>query len=433
MRPAVPGWLTRHILIDISPLRGSRDFRALIGGVGIAVIGNMLTTVSVPYQAYALTHSSLVVGLVSLTQLFPLILGSLLGGSIADAVDRRKMLLVVQVIAGSSCAGLALNADFGPALWPLFVFPAVNAALSGMDSAARSAMIPRLVGLGQLPAANAILQSLFQTGAVVGPAVAGLLLAGAGVHIVYWLHVATFAGAFAAVLAVSPQPPPTGEARPARPGQRSTLEGLRFVKRSQPIQGAYVIDLNAMVFGMPKALFPALAATLFGGGATTVGLLYAAPGAGALIGALTSGWVSRVRRQGLAVTGAVILWGAAVTGFGLVSWLPAALFMLAVAGWADVISAVFRATIIQFSAPDEMRGRLMGVQMAVVAGGPRLGDLEAGAVAAGFGDTVSVVSGGLACIVGALFVVRLLPGFSRYRTPDPEPAVAAAEIGAQPE
>jgi predicted MFS family arabinose efflux permease len=169
---------------------------------------------------------------------------------------------------------------------------------------------------------------------------------------------------------------------------------------------------------MPRALFPALGTTVFGGGATAVGLLYAAPGAGALIGAFTTGWVGRVRRQGLAVIAAVMVWGLAIAGFGLVRFLPLALVLLAVAGWADVISAVFRNTIIQFSGPDNMRGRLMGVQTAVVAGGPRLGDLEAGAVASAFGDTVSVVSGGLACVAGALLVARLLPGFRRQRAAD---------------
>ncbi|MGD0069795.1 MAG: MFS transporter, partial [Streptosporangiaceae bacterium] len=193
------------------------------------------------------------------------------------------------------------------------------------------------------------------------------------------------------------------------------------IRGRQAIQGAYLIDINAMVFGMPRALFPALATGLFGGGATTLGLLYAAPGAGALIGALTTGWVSRIRRQGLAVIVAVIVWGAAITGFGLVRWLPAglmlgaALALLAVAGCADVISAVFRSTIVQLAVPDALRGRLAGVQIAVVAGGPRIGDLEAGAVATGFGDTFSVVSGGLACIVGALVLARLLPGFRRQR------------------
>jgi MFS family permease len=420
MSRLLPRWVSRHVLLDLSPLGRSRDFRALIGGLGVSTLGNQLTAVAVPYQVYSITHSSLDVGLVSLTQLFPLIAGSLLGGSFADSMDRRRLLLVVEALGALSSAGLALNADFGPALWPLFLFPAVTAALSGMDSSARNAMVPNLVGLASVPAANAMFQALFQTGAIVGPAAAGLLLAGAGVHVVYWLDVVSFGAALVAVLAISPQPPVVngargGVARP-RPGLKSTAEGLRFVRRSPTMQGAYLIDLNAMVFGLPRALFPALGATVFGGGATTVGLLYAAPGAGALLGALSSGWVGRIRRQGLAVIIAVIVWGAAITGFGLVRLLPVALLLLAVAGWADVVSAVLRNTIIQFSGPDSLRGRLMGVQMAVVAGGPRLGDLEAGVVATAFGDTFAVVSGGVACIAGALAVARLLPAFRHQRT-----------------
>jgi len=430
MRVLPPG-LARHILLDLTPLRGSRDYRALISGLGVSVLGNQLTIVAVPFQVYAITRSSLMVGLVSLTQLFPLIIGSLLGGSLVDAVDRRKLLLVVEAICAACSAGLALNADFGPALWPLFLFPAITASQSGIDSSARNAMIPGLVGLELLPASNAIFQSLFQTGSIVGPAVAGLLLAGAGVHVIYWLDVVSYLIAMAAVLTMSPQPPPppgTAGASTGRPGWRSTLEGLRFVRRSQPVQGAYVIDVNAMVFGMPRALFPALAATVFGGGATTVGLLYAAPGAGALVGALTTGWVGRVRRQGLAVICAVLVWGLAIAGFGLAHWLPLALLLLAVAGWADVLSAVFRNTIIQFAGPEGMRGRLMGVQMAVVAGGPRLGDLEAGVVATAFGDTVSVVSGGLACVAGAFLVAWALPGFTRMRSALPQHAADKAEV-----
>src|SRR5580700_6690123 len=419
MIPRASQWVARHVLLDITPLRRSRDYRALISGLGVSVLGNQLTTVAVPFQVYAITRSSLMVGLVSLTQLFPLIFGSLLGGSLVDAVDRRKLLLLVEGICACSSAGLALNADLGPALWPLFLLPAITASQSGIDSSARNAMLPGLVGMELLPASNAIFQSLFQTGAIVGPAVAGLLLAGAGVHVIYWIDAVSFLLAVSAVLTMSPQPVPAAGAAgvaPARPGWRSTVAGLRFVRRSQPVQGAYLIDLNAMVFGMPRALFPALAATVFGGGATTVGLLYAAPGAGALVGALTTGWVGRIRRQGLAVICAVGVWGLAIAGFGIARWLPLALLLLAVAGWADVLSAVFRNTIIQFAGPDGMRGRLMGVQMAVVAGGPRLGDLEAGVVATAFGDTVSVVSGGLACVAGALVVARLLPGFRHERS-----------------
>jgi MFS family permease len=256
------------------------------------------------------------------------------------------------------------------------------------------------------------------------------------VHLIYWIDAVSYLVALSAVFTMSPQPPALGvapgQASTVRPGWRSTLEGLRFIRRSQPAQGAYVIDVNAMVFGMPRALFPALAATVFGGGATTVGFLYAAPGVGALIGALTSGWVGRVRRQGLAVICAVLTWGASIALFGVAHWLPLALVLLAVAGWADVLSAVFRNTIIQFAGPDGMRGRLMGVQMAVVAGGPRLGDLEAGAVATAFGDTVSVVSGGLACIAGALVVAWALPGFTRLRSALHQPADVKVGDAAEP-
>jgi predicted MFS family arabinose efflux permease len=210
------------------------------------------------------------------------------------------------------------------------------------------------------------------------------------------------------------------------PGLRSITEGFSYLRGRQVLQGAYLIDINATVFGMPKAVFPALAATVFGGGATTLGFLYAAPGAGALLGAVTTGWIPRVRRQGRAVVLAVIVWGAAIAGFGLVHLLPVALVLLAVAGWADVLSAVFRNTIIQVAAPDDLRGRLMGLQMAAVTAGPRMGDVEAGAVANAFGAATSVVSGGAACIVGALALARLLPAFRRQEAPAPQDAVELA-------
>jgi predicted MFS family arabinose efflux permease len=402
------------VLIDLAPLRRSRDLRLLVIGELVSVFGTQLTTVAVPYQVYQLTHSSLDVGLVSLAQLFPLIGGALLGGSLVDAMDRRRLLMVAQVLLACCSAGLAVNADLGTSLWPLFVLPALAAGFGGLDDVGRGAIVPNLVQRSELSTANAIFQSLFQFGLVVGPAVAGLLLAGAGVRFVYWMDVASFGAALLAAFLISPQPPVRGPEE-HRPGLRSIIEGLRFVRGRQAIQGAYLIDINAMVFGMPRALFPALATTLFGGGASTLGFLYAAPGAGALVGALTTGWVSRIRRQGLAVIVAVLAWGVAITCFGLVSWLPGALILLAVAGWADVISAVFRNTIIQLAVPDALRGRLSGLQNAVVAGGPRIGDLEAGAVGAAFGDTVSVVSGGLACIAGALVLAQLLPGFRQQR------------------
>jgi hypothetical protein len=420
----------RRLLIDLTPLRRSRDFRRLVAGELVSVLGNQLTAVAVPYQVYQLTRSSLDVGLVSVTQLLPLIAGSLLGGSVVDAMDRRRVLMAAQVLMAGCSAGLAVNTDLGAALWPLFVLPALAAGFSGLDSAGRNAIVPNLVRRSELPTASAIFQALFQFGLVAGPALAGLLLAGAGARFVYWMDVASFGVALIAVFLISPQPAPAGVAG-HRPGLRSVLEGLRFVRGRQAIQGAYLIDINAMVFGMPRALFPALSVSVFGGGAATLGFLYAAPGAGALAGALTTGWVGQIQRQGLAVIVAVIAWGFAIALFGLVSWLPLALVLLALAGCADVISAVFRSTIIQLGVPDALRGRLAGLQIAVVTGGPRLGDLESGAVAAAFGDTFSVVSGGLACIAGALVLARLLPGFRHQRAyAHPQQAGRRPDIGA---
>src|SRR5215469_1312756 len=243
--------LASHILMDLTPLRMSRDFRALIGGQLVSVLGTQLTAVAVPYEVYQITRSSLDVGLVSLAQLFPLIVGSLWGGTLIDAVDRRKLLMVVEALGALLTAGLAVNADTARTLWPLFVFPAGTAALSGMDSSARNAMIPNLIGLRLIPASNALFQSLFQMGSIVGPALAGLLLAGAGIRFVYWLNVVSFAvSALCVALFISPQPPPAGAT--TRPGLKSIVEGLAFVRRSQQVQGAYLIDVNAMVFGMPR-------------------------------------------------------------------------------------------------------------------------------------------------------------------------------------
>jgi MFS family permease len=420
-----------RLVIDLAPLRRSRDLRLLIGGQLVSVLGTQMTGVAVAYQVYGLTHSSLDVGLVSLATLLPLVAGALAGGAAADAADRRRLMLVVTALTAACSAGLAVNAGTAASLWPLYVLPAVAAGLSGFFDAAMQAVIPNLVPRSDVATASAMFQAAFQLSLVAGPTAAGLLLAGTGIRFVYWIDVATYAAAIASLLLMKPQPPAgaTGAALPGRaadPGRRARLrrfrvpslaEGLRFIRKRQAIQGAYLIDLNATFFGLPRALFPALAATRFGGGASTVGFLYAAPGAGALLGALTTGWVGRTRRQGRAVIIAVLVWGAAIATFGLVTWLAAALALLAIAGWADVISAVFRSAIIQLSVPDALRGRLMGLQIAVVTGGPQLGDVESGAVAAAFGNTVSAVSGGLACMAGALVLARLLPGFRRQQVP----------------
>jgi len=411
----VPG---RRFFVDLGPLRSSREFRWLYAGQLVSFLGSQLTIVAVPFQVFRLTHSSLQVGLVSLAQLGPLIAGSLIGGSIADGHDRRRVLLVTEVLLGLTSVGLALNATVShPALWPLYAITALAAGLSGVERPARNAALPGLVAPEQLPAAYALWQILLQVGAVAGPGLAGLLLAGTGLSAVYWIDAATFVAAFASVLAMAPMPPAGGG---RRAGFGSIVEGLRWLRGRPVIQGVFLIDINAMVLGMPRALFPALGTEVFHGGAQAVGYLYAAPGAGALLGAVTTGWVGGVRRQGRAVIIAVMVWGAAIAGFGATDWLPLALVLLAVAGWADVISAVFRSTMLQRSIPDELRGRLSALQIAVVTGGPRLGDFEAGAVAAATDVGISVISGGLACIGGAVLVGRLLPGFAMYRPPAPD-------------
>jgi MFS family permease len=384
----------------------------LFAGAGVSYLGRQLTVVAIPYQVFLLTHSSLAVGMVGLVAVVPLVTLSLAGGAIADAVDRRKLLLVTQLLSAGTSAGLALNAGSGsPRLWPIYVLAALSAGLAGVDLPARNAIIPKLVGRDLFPSAAALSQIQFQVGQVLGPALAGLVIGRVSLSAAYWIDVASFAAAVAAVLAIAPQPPEGGGTRASL---SSVREGLRYLRGRRLLVSTFLIDIDAMVFGMPRALFPALATGFFGGGAGTVGLLYAAPGAGALLGALLTGWVGRVRRQGWAVIVAVTIWGVAIAAFGLAPWLPVGLALLALAGAADVISAVFRNTILQLSVPDALRGRLSSVHIAVVTGGPQLGDAEAGAVAALTSARVSVVSGGLACVVGVLLLLRLVPELARY-------------------
>src|SRR5215472_76463 len=302
----------RHVLVDVSPLRRSRDLRCLAAGQLLSTLGAQLTMVAVAYQVYALTRSSLDVGLVSLAQILPLIAGALLGGSLADAMDRRLLLLIAELLIALCSSGLAINADTGARLWPLFVLPALAAGFSTGAVAAMSAILPNLVSQSEIATVNSMFQALFQLGAVAGPAVAGVLLAGAGVRFVYWMDVASWGAAIVAAAMIGPQRPrrvPGSRGGNHAPGLRSIAEGFGYLRGRQVLQGAYLIDINATVFGMPKAVFPALAATIFGGGASTLGFLYAAPGAGALLGAVTTGWVHRVRRQGRAVVLAVLVWG----------------------------------------------------------------------------------------------------------------------------
>jgi MFS family permease len=297
----------------------------------------------------------------------------------------------------------------------------------GVNSPTRSAAVPNLVTRQQLPAALALNQVLWNTTMIVGPAVGGLILARAGLVWAYGADLISFATAIGAAFLLSPLPPTRSEDDAPGRAWQEIKAGFRYLSGRRVLIGTFLIDLDAMIFGMPRALFPVLALQVFKVGAEGYGLLYAAPAAGALIGALTAGWVGRVRHQGRAVIWAVAIWGAAIAAFGLVTrlfWLG--LVFLAIAGAADVISAVFRGAILQLSVPDSLRGRLTSIHIMVVTGGPRLGDAEAGTVAALVSPQFSVVSGGLACIVGVLVLARLLPQLGRYHSDDPVPSPAGS-------
>jgi predicted MFS family arabinose efflux permease len=405
--------MARRLLIDLTPLRASQDFRRLFAGQAVSMIGSQLTVVAIAFQVYSLTRSSLQVGAVSLAQLLPFVTGTLAGGAMGDAIDRRRVLMVTSALLALTSGGLALNAWSGAhaSLLAVYLVTAAAAGLSGVVATAATATVPSLVAVDQLTPAYATMQVIDQVGMVVGPAISGLLIATLGLPWLYGIDAITFlwAARFMWRMAVV-LPVRTG----SRPGMRSVLEGLGYLRGRQVLQGAYVIDLCATVFGLPRALFPALTRTVFRGGPATLGILYAAPAVGALAGSLTSGWLNGVRRQGRTVLIAVAGWGAIIVAFGFARALWVAIILLVLAGWTDVISAVLRSTIVQTAVSDAFRSRISGVQMAVVEGGPRLGDLESGAVATAVSTQFSIVSGGLVCAIGAVAVALLLPGFRRY-------------------
>ncbi len=421
----------RKVLIDIGPLRRSKDFRYLFFGELVSLIGSGLTVVAVPFQLFSLTGSSLQVGLASLAQLVPLIACSFVGGAIADTYDRRRVLLVAEVAMAGCSTALALNSTVGskPEVWPIYLFSAALAGLSGIESPTRVAAAASVLDRSDLTQMGALFQALFQTSSVVGPFLAGIVISTAGLGAAYWADVASFGAAFAGAWLLRPLPPAH---QVTAMGWKAVKEGFRFLRGDRALQNVYLIDLVAMVLGMPRALFPAIGTVLFHGGARTVSYLYTAVSAGALVGALATGWVAHVKRQGRAVVIAVLVWGASIAAFGLVGSLPVALVCLAVAGWADVVSAIFRNSILQLRVPDRLRGRMNAIQTAVVAGGPRLGDFESGVVATLVSPTFAVVSGGLASMAVAAVMTVTMPAFWRLRLspgdPDTNPS-AATEPG----
>ena len=402
----------RGVVADLTPLRTSAGYRRLWSGLTVATLGQQMTALAVPVQVYALTRSSLAVGMVSAVAVVPLVVFGLYGGAIADAVDRRLLILASSAGLGLCSAVLLVLAVVHTPAWPLYVVVAVQSGLFAVNSPARQAAIPRLVPTDQLAAANALGQLTFSLAVTVGPVLAGLAISTAGLGAAYAADLVCFVVGFVTCLGVPALPPLV--AQRGRVGFASVVEGLAFLRRRPTLLTVFVVDLIAMIFGMPRALFPALAQSVFHGGAGVVGLLTAAPAVGALLAALLSGRLGQVRRQGRAVLAAITVWGAAITAFGLTHRLAPALALLAVAGGADMVSAVFRTTMLQAAAPDEMRGRLQGVYVVVVSGGPRLGDVESGVVAQLFGTTDTVVSGGLACLVGIAVVALVVPAFARY-------------------
>jgi MFS family permease len=407
-------WL-RRLAIDLTPLRASRDFRLLWSGSVVSAMGSQFARVGLYVQVYSLTGSPAAVGLLGLSGLAGSFAGVFVGASFIDRHDRRTTLLWSQLAAMGVAVALVLGAMSGhPPLWLLHLANAGTWFLAAIHGPARQAAIPRLLDEAEVPAAVALNQAGWQVASIVGPALAGVLIAAAGPEAAYAVDAATYTVGFLAALALRSLPP---EAAVIDRGAKAVATGFRFLGQNRLLQSTFVVDLVAMIFGSPQALFPVIAVQQLHRGPEVVGLLFAAPAAGALLLTLVSGPLTTMRRQGKAVVWAVAAWGAAIAGFGLAGdVLPLALVFLALAGAADVVSAIFRSTILQVTVPDHLRGRLGAVFFIVVTGGPKLGDIEAGLVASAFTPTISVVTGGLACIAGAFLTGKLYPELPAYRT-----------------
>jgi MFS transporter, ENTS family, enterobactin (siderophore) exporter len=396
-----------QIVIDVAPLRESRDYRWLFSGRFISNAGNAVALTAANWQVYGLTHSSLAVGLVTLADSAGMLVGLLAGGVLADRHDRRLLLLAVRLPQALLAALLVVNSLVAhPRLWPIYAITAGVGLLAGLGSPASTAVTPALVGPDRLAAAAALNAMGNQLGNLCGPAIAGILISGPGLAACYAIDSVCFAIFGAAMLFVRPLPPTVGV---MKSGLRSLAEGFRYVRHNGVVGGMLLVDTSAMIFGMPSALFPALASEHFHGGSATYGLLVAAPGLGAIVGAATSGWTGRLRRPGLVIIGAGLVWGAAIVAFGLTGSLPLALAFLALAGMGDLISEVLRNALLQRYTPDQLRGRVSSLYLAQVNSAPAVGNVEAGAVAQLFTPTISVISGGLACVGGALLLGTLIP------------------------
>jgi MFS family permease len=415
-----------RLIVDLSPLRASRDLRLLIGGELVTGLGTQAALVALPYQLYTQTGSAFLTGLLGAVELVPLVTAALVGGAIADRMDRRRLLLLVQIALVACATALAALAFAGsPPVPLLYLLGGLVAGAGAVQNVAASSILPNLVGSERLRSALALSFGLYQLTMVIGPGLGGLLIGWLGLGSAYTIDAVSCLAMVVAAMAIAPQPPRGVDLEEHPPVLASIREGLRYVRGNQALMGSFAIDLVAMTFGMPRALFAVLAVSVYGAGAEGTGLLYAAVSAGATVAALTTGWIEGARRLGLIVIRAVIVWGAAIAGAGVVGSLWPAAALLAIAGAADSVSAVCRSSINQMVTTDAMRGRMSSVFSLVVTSGPRLGDVESGAVAGLAGPRFSVTSGGLACIAGVFAVVAAFPALARF---DAEEALAARAV-----
>lgn len=401
-----------RVLVDTTPLRVSRDFRRLWFGQAVSFIGSMITTAALPFQVFHQTHSSLAVGLLGVAQLGPLLVCGIVGGGLADRIDKRRLLLAVTTASLACSVTLAVNASLHqPQLWLLYAVGAVASGVFAVSFAVLRSLLPLLLNEDLRPAAFALQATYGSFGMMAGPAAAGVLIAGSGLTSAYVADVVTFGIALAAFARVSPSPPVPGAAGTS---STSLLGGLRFLRGHSVVMSVFAIDFLAMVFGMPRALFPALADQL-GGGPVLYGLLLSSVAAGAFVASLGSGWTARVQHQGRALIAAVAIWGVSIAVAGLTRQPVVVLALFGCAGGADMISGVFRSTITANLTPDDLRGRVSGVEFAVYAGGPVVGDVEAGVVGGLAGVPFAIVSGGVACVIGAGLFAARVRGLATYQ------------------
>ena len=409
--PGFVGRLRRH-RIDLTPLTTSADFRRLFVGQALSEFGTQITFVAVPLQVYILTRSTAMVGLLALCETLPIVVLPIVGGAIADAVERRRFLMIAQAIAAGLTLVLAVNSLLPePRVWVRFAFSFLWASAYSLYSPAFRAWPARLLSPDLYTSALALEVVYYQSAALAGPVLAGFLSVKFGFEYAYLLDAVSYVAVIVALAGMRPSPP---TAERASVGWSTIVEGLRFLRGKQVLQGTFWIDLNAMIFGLPVALYPAFVIDVLDASPSLVGLLYSAEALGSLLVALLSGRAKHVRRQGLVTIVACVCWGAGIVGFGFAETLWLALLFLMLASASDMVSGLYRDAILKTVTPDEMRGRMEGISLAVVGTGPSLGNAEAGLLASVTNVRFSIKFGGIACILGAGLLAIVLPKYRRY-------------------